>query len=99
MLEIIGMISQVRGGVGWVFCCWFGRGCFLFGGEERERERDKPHSRRDSRFFFFPLPFQREKEVDRLKNEAVGLRKELSVAKSEIEARGEALRQVIQLES
>ena len=37
---------------------------------------------------------QREQEMERLTKEAAGLRKETSLLKAELEARGEALRQV-----
>lgn len=40
-------------------------------------------------------PQKREEEAGRLRDEASGLRKEMSLAKAELEARGEALRQVI----
>lgn len=40
------------------------------------------------------LAEQREKEAERLTKEAAGLRREASLPKAELEARGEALRQV-----
>lgn len=40
------------------------------------------------------LSEQREQEAERLKKEAAGLRREASLPKAELEARGEALRQV-----
>lgn len=48
----------------------------------------------DPAFRFLALKPQREKDVDRLTQVVAGLRKEASLAKAELEARGEALRQV-----
>lgn len=42
----------------------------------------------------FYLVEQRDEDVKRLNDEAAGLRREVSIANAELEARGEALRQV-----